>query len=244
MVKGLYTATLGMKPLMKKQDIISNNLANANTTAFKKSDLFVRTYLEHINNDTDDPFLNDEMAIDEVEIDFTSGPITITENPFDLAIEGKGFFNVKDSSGETVYTKTGSFNKSADGFLITKQGNRVLDETGNSISIDGKNFNVLSDGYIEIDGRITNKLKLTNFESPHNFRKLGDGNYGTTAKSVEIKNEKNYIRQGFLEGSNVSPVNQMVQMLSTFRNYESNQKAIHAIDETLNKAVNEVGRIR
>ncbi len=244
MVKGLYTACEGMKATMRKQEVISNNLANVNTTGFKKSELFARTYLSHVNNDLNQPFLNDEHTIDEVTVDFSPGPMVATGNPLDVAIEGESFFTVIGPDKSLKYTRSGAFTIDGNGQLSTLHGEKVLGETGRPIDINGKNVNINENGEVMLEGRVMDRLKMAQFKEPNFLLKKGYNLYEKGEKTEEIEPGFTKIHQGHLEGSNVNPIESMVKMISGMRNYEADEKSMQSEDETLNKAVNEVGRIR
>ena len=244
MVKGLYTACEGMKANLRKQEVISNNLANVNTTGFKKSELFARTYLSHVNNDLQQPFLNDEHTIDEVVVDFSPGPMVATENPLDAAIEGDGFFTVIMPDKSLRYTRSGAFTIDGNGHLATLHGEKVLGETGKPIDVHGKSMSINESGEVLIDGRMMDKIKMVQFSEPSFLVKQGYNLYAKSEKTEEIQPEFMKIHQGHLEGSNVNPIESMVKMITGMRNYEADEKALQSEDQTLSKAVNEVGRIR
>jgi flagellar basal-body rod protein FlgG len=244
MVKGLYTASEGMKANLRKQELYSNNLANVNTTGFKKSELFTRAYLDYVNNDLNQPFVNDEHTIDEVVVDFRPGPMVNTGNTLDVAIEGKAFFSVVNSNGEVNYTRNGAFTIDVDGHLSTLNGEKVLGETGRPIQVGGKKVMIADDANVVVDGQVANKIKMVEFKEPYYLIKNGSHLYSPSEKSEITDADYVKLRQGHLEGSNVNPVESMVKMIAGFRNYEADERAMQASDQTLNKAVNEVGRIR
>ncbi|OGJ85965.1 MAG: flagellar basal-body rod protein FlgF [Candidatus Raymondbacteria bacterium RifOxyA12_full_50_37] len=244
MVKGIYTANEGMKAILRKQEVISNNLANANTTGFKKSDLFIRAYVDQVSNDLRQPFINDELTIDDLVTDFSPGPMIQTGNPLDLAVQGKAFFTVMLDDETVAYSRSGAFTIDNEGMLSTLDGKRVIGETDKPIPIDGSHINILDDGQVQVDGRIVNKLKLSQFQEPNYLIKLGANLYQRSELTVDATSENYKIQAGYLEGSNVNPIETMVKMISSFRNYEADQKAMQAEDQTLSKAVNEIGIVR
>ncbi len=242
MVKGLYTSLFGMRPMMDKQDILSNNLANVNTSGYKKSDLFVRAYVDFVNTDEQKLFMNDNIRVDEVKIDFQQGPLIQTSNSLDLAIKGHGFFMVETPKGP-AYTRNGSFTLNQDGYIVNHHGQRVLAEDG-PIQVHGTQITVSQDGHVAVDGKYVCKLKILDFNEPYQLEKTGQSQFKPINEAAAKPAENFEISQGFLEGSNVNTVETMVKMMTAFRNFEADQRSIHAIDETLEKAVNEVGRVR
>ncbi len=247
MIKGLYTSAEGMIPLMAKQDQISNNLANINTTGYKKSSLVTRSFREFLKNDIEQPFVNEGTVIDEVAIDFSQGGLKQTGVPLDVAIEGEGFFTVDTPQGRR-YTRNGNFSIDSDKRLVTSKGFPVIatmgDGTESIVKADGDNFSILGDGTVVVDGDNVGKLKMATFDKPYKLLREGGSLYKTSNPDALVYESNDFkLQQGFLETSNADPIRSMVDMISVFRTYEANQKAIHAQDETLGKAVNEVGRL-
>ncbi|MFH1760140.1 MAG: flagellar basal-body rod protein FlgF [bacterium] len=242
MIKGLYTALFGMRPVMRRQDILSNNLANINTTGYKKSDLFVRSFIDFVENDEQKPFMNDNMKIDEVKIDFSPGPLVQTGGTLDLAIDGKGFFTVDTNDG-VQYTRNGSFTISNDGEIVDLNGNRLLGEDG-PLFIQGNRVTISPGGYVDVDGAIMGRVNVVDFQDPTKLEKVGACLFRNFGEELPQTVENIKLHQGYLETSNVNTVETMVKMMTAYRNFEADQRMIHALDETLEKAVNEVGRIR
>ena len=178
----------------------------------------------------------------EVRTNFEQGQLQPTENSFDLALRGKGFFCIETPEGER-YTRNGEFTKDAEGYLVSKEGYKVLGEDG-YIKIDGSNMMVDEKGEVYKDEQLVDKLKLVDFDDYKILRKEGDGlirieegiEEGPVATAV-------LVQQGFIEGSNVNSVKEMVEMLTMMRTYEANQKMIRIQDELLDKAVNNIARI-
>jgi flagellar basal-body rod protein FlgG len=178
----------------------------------------------------------------EVRTNYEQGQLQPTENSFDIALRGKGFFSIETPEGER-YTRNGEFSKDADGYLVTKEGYKVLGEAGH-IKIDGSNMIVNENGEVYKDDQIIDKLKLVDFRDYKVLRKEGDGlvrieegiEEGPVAASISVQ-------QGFIEGSNVNSVKEMVEMLAMMRTYEANQKMITIQDGLLEKAVNNIARI-
>jgi flagellar basal-body rod protein FlgG len=203
------------------------------------------------------------VEVNEVYTRFTQGAFKQTQNDFDLALEGGGFFSVETEDGER-YTRNGSFLIDRDGFLVTKDGFQVLGENG-PIQIKKNNFIVDEDGnifenaeYSEDPLRLVSmeenewnqtvlldRLKIVDFPKLRYIKKIGESLYTETdysEKAFIIENDRPKVRQGFLEASNVNPVIEMVNLIEVHRTYEANQKMIQAHDAMLSKAVNEVGR--
>ena len=280
MVRGLYTGASGMIAQMGRIDVLSNNLANVNTPSYKRDTPILKAFPEmlmrRINDDgvrTIPPGSYDLMPVigklgtgvevNEVYTRFTQGAFKQTQNDFDLALEGEGFFSVQTDEGER-YTRNGSFLIDKDGFLVTKDGYKVMGENG-PIQIKKNNFMVDEDGNVFENSEYSNdpmrlvsmeenewnqtvlldRLKVVNFPKLRYVKKVGESIYRETEyseKAYIIENERPKVRQGFLEASNVNPVIEMVNLIEVHRNYEANQKIIQAHDAALGKVINEVGR--
>ncbi len=244
MVNGLYTASRSMMNIMNKQDVNAQNLANANTTGFKITELATRSVVTIDKNDEQKLHQAEKQNLDEVYTHFTQGPLVQTGNHLDLAITGSGFFHVETPEG-IGYSRNGSLSLNAEGDLVTLTGKKVLDDNDNPIHIEGQNAQFQSDGGVFVDGIKIAKLALSEFPNPKKLLASGDGIFRNMQAKENIPDPATHseIKQGFLEGSNVDVVSTMVKMISQSKNYEANQRVIHAIDETLTKAVNDVGRI-
>lgn len=256
MIRSLYTAVSGLITLENKQSTITNNMANANTTGFKSDTLSMKSFDEvliqnrdkisggkNVNNQIGKLSLGAE--IDSINTKFTQGILKSTNKPTDLAIDGRGFFVVK--SGEnTAFTRDGNFRVGNDGYLITNGGDSVLGvnkSTGamEPIFVGTNNFVIDSNNGVNVNGRSTHSLALADFNDYSTLKKVGDNNYSAPNP---VYNTQVWAKQGYLEQSNVSISDEMVEMMTTMRNFETNQKMIQTIDETLGKAANEIGAVR
>lgn len=243
MIQGIYTAARGMTPLQQQQDQIANNLANINTTGFKQSGLFIKSYQKMVANDQLQPFVNSDIKADEVYIDYREGPMQVTNGPLDLMIKGRGFFSVMSTDG-VYYTRNGNFSLDPDGLLITSDGSKVMGTEG-YIRVDREHpITVTEDGEVMQEGNVKGVLKVVDFDAPYNLARNGESRFSPLLPGNTGRQSPGFsIRQGYLEGSNVEMIRNMVQMISSFRNFEADQKALQAQDETLDKAVNVVGKL-
>ena len=257
MVKGLYTAYTGMLNQQNKVDVIANNLANAATTGYKKegstSEAFDAVLAYKIKDQTSAfrgkkiGTMNLGVKIGENYVDYSQGAFETINNTYDLALSGKGFFCIEftNKSGETStkYTRDGSFTLNVDGYLVTKDGDYVLDEEGRHIKLDP-----LSDARIDENGTIfqndqrVTTIGLEDFEDYNYLEHYGENYYQPVEGATMIEADAK-IFEGYLEASNVQVVSEMVELISATRTYESNQKVIQTIDETLDKAVNQLGKV-
>jgi len=244
MVNGLYTARNGMMLLQEMMDNTTNNLSNANTTGFKKSLMASIAQVDIRRNDELKLHQDEDHQMSENYIDYSQGSLLLTENPFDLALENSGFFEIETPNG-VRYTRNGSFTRNGMGDLVTLQGNRVLSQDGLPINLEeSSDFFVSSFGRVYADGKEIAKLSIVDFANKRT--ELGREGYNLYYSKTGEAPERvvnTTVKQGFLETSNVNVVDSMVEMIRFQRNYEANQKSILSEDETLNKAVNDIGRV-
>jgi len=267
MVRGLYTNGWSMLAHNRKMDVIANNLANINTIGYKKETACLESFPELMIRRIYDTHssINPTSRVGPAELSadisqnfvfFNPGPTDWTERNLDVAIDdyegednasrARSFFTVEYTNAETGeaevrYTRDGSFVLGLGGVLMTMDGHRVLGE-GGYITLEGDDFMIGKDGQIVQNNEVIDTLRITSFEDPHALRKTGGNVFVATEESVEIPFD-GVLRQCYLEKSNVSPVTEMVDMITVMRAYEANQKMIHVIDATLEKACNEVARV-
>lgn len=266
--KGIYTALSGAIAQAKRLDTIANNLANVNTTGFKKDKQVFNEYLtanEQYPETLQVPRVTasiesfyDMQAGDRGYVDskgsytdFSQGPLKSTGNQFDVAVEGKGFFEILTPEG-VKYSRNGSFKVDSQGRLVTKQGFPVLREglgqnpESRTIQLETKNITISYDGDVYDGGANVGRLGLVDFVNPDLLQKSGNSLYSLkngADDQIVIANESK-IQQGFLEASNVNVIDEMTDMIAASRIFESTQKAIKAFDEMNGKLVNEVPRTR
>lgn len=257
MVKGLYTAYTGMIHQQKRLDTLTNNLANAATTGYKKEGATAAAFKEVMSykikdNSEGNPVkqlggISLGVKIGESYRDFSQGAFRITNANFDLALEGDGFFAIsftnKQGEDSVKYTRDGSFTMSEDGYLMTKDGDFVLDVNENPIRLDTtENFSVDILGNIYQGEQVVSTLGIVDFED-YNYLEAYGENMFDPVEGAQIIDSAARVYQGYLETSNVQTVSEMVEMITVTRAYETNQKIINSIDSTLDKAVNQVGKV-
>lgn len=255
MIRSLYTAVSGMITQEAKQDIISNNLANANTVGFKQDNLSLSRFDDVLiqNYDKQQGGQNVQNIIgklslgskvDGVRTDFTEGSIEETGKATDFAINGRGFFSVQNN-GTSYYSRDGHFHVDSRGYLTNDSGYSVMGKnasTGNVEPIYVGNAQMSSDanGNILLGGKPAYKLATVDFADYSTLSKSGDNLYtGSGAKVADVN-----INSNSLEKSNVNLISTMIDMLTTMRSFETNQKIVQSIDETLDKSVNQVGAVK
>lgn len=253
MLRGLYTAYTGMLNEQYRMDIMSNNLANAATTGFKKEGSTSQAYDEvmavKIKDLSENPNVPKRLGgmslgvkIGETYTDFTQGSLRNTENKFDLAIGGEGFFNIEftNKAGETStkYTRDGGFTLTKDGYLVTKDGDYVLGEAGRiQLSTTAGKTVIDRDGNIYQDGNLAASIKITDFEDRNYLTHYGETMWDVKEGAVERDVADPNIYQGYLEMSNANVVKEMVNMITISRQYEANQKMITTYDGTLEQSI-------
>ncbi len=258
MVKGLYTAYTGMINQEHRMDVITNNLANANTNGYKKegatSQSFDDVLAYKIKDVTEGYHLakrigvnNPGVKIGEGYTDFSQGPLKTTANTFDLALTDKGFFAIEytNKAGETSvkYTRDGNFTLTQEGVLVTQDGDQVLGTDGKQIKIDTQAETVIdTSGNIVQNGQIVGTIQVTDFADYNYLEHYGE-NYFQPIEGAQETEAPAQIYAGYLETSNISVVTEMVNMISIQRAYESNQKVITTYDSTLEIAANQLGKI-
>lgn len=246
---GIYMSAAGAMAYEKRMQVISNNLANINTSGFKKDKghFLIIDSPDSIKEDLEKKSISTGKQQPplwlqfETITDFSAGPMKHTGNPFDLALEGDGFFCIKTEQG-TQYTRNGNFSLDQDGMLVTMDGLPVLGE-GGPINIEGDTFTVGVEGNISVDGNLVDTIKIVRFEKPDALEKTENSLFAIADKNeVESKAENTGVSQGFIELSNVNAIRMMTEMIEVLRGYESYQKAIKTADEANAKAINDVGR--
>ena len=260
MLKGLYVAYTGMLQEQRRMDNLANNLANADTTGFKKEGLSSQTFetvlVDKIKDDSEGyryagriGKANPGVKIGESYVDWSEGSFQVTDIPMDMAIGGKGFFTVeftnKNQETTTLYTRDGNFQLTTDGYLVTTDGDYVLGKSGNAtqrIKLDPvKDVIVDQQGFIFQDGKSVAQLAITDFDDYNYLEHYGE-NYYYPVEGATQKAATGQVFQGYLETSNVSVVREMVDMISVSRQYEANQKVIQTYDTSLQTAT-QLGRI-
>jgi len=283
MLRGIYTAASGMAAMEKKLDIISNNLANVDLVGFKQDmaimkanpDMQIRRFDDDgklsfpLGSYDEAPFvgkLGTGVELNESYTVFNQGSLKETGNDFDLALDGKGFIAIETEKGER-YTRNGSFTIDKEGYLITKDGLKVLTETG-PIKIKSNNFVIDKEGNVyqnnefgQDENRLVlreenewketefiGRLKIVRFPRERELRREGNSFFYkdqfTGEPFIAEGNQRPNVLQNFVEAANVNPVTEMTMMIEVQRSYEANQKSIQSHDQLLGKLINEAGLVR
>lgn len=249
MIRGIYTATSGMIAEEMKTNTIANNIANANTAGYKKdihvarefkNELITRLYDQ--NDGGKDRELGSMGFGVITEANFTNhsmGSMQLSDNPLDVAIEGEGYFSVQTEQG-VRYTRDGSFKINAAQQLVTSDGYLVRGQGGAPITVLERGvIHIDPDGNVYSDNQNVGQLEMTNFANKIKLTKEG-ANLFRADEGANATPFNSKIRQGLLEMSNVNVVQEMVNLITSFRAYEINSKAVQTSDQLTDKAVNQV----
>lgn len=229
MIRALYTAASGLVAQSVKQDVIANNIANAQTAGFKRQRVVSESFSQALENQNkmlntkDRPNYPDSMVQSmsvsaSGDLDPSEGPIRQTGNKLDFAISGPGEFEISTPNG-ILQTRNGTFRVNASGELCAADGGKVLGQSG-PIRIPQGEWSITSDGSVISNGSVVDQIKI-----------------------VGAQPGKTELLQGSLEEANVNAVREMVDMITNMRSYEANQKVVQSIDRTLDKLINEAGRV-
>ena len=221
-----------------RQDQLANDLANASTPGYKADRSAESSFGELLlrNRTTGEPIgsLGFGAQISEIRTNLAQGPLRETDEPLDVALVGEGFLAVQTAGG-TRYTRNGQLRVEPDGRLVSSTGLPVLDDKGRQIVIKGADPTIAPDGTISVAGKDVAKLGVVSLKEA---RKEGDTLFSGTAGA---RPSGTTVRQGELEGADVNPAEAMVEMMVSMRTFESVQRVMHAIDETLGKGINGSG---
>lgn len=247
MLDGMLDSVKGCLKEEIRMDIISNNLANLSVIGFKKDTVSFKELLDQAQAaggraGTFQPGPLDASLI-SVRTDLSQGDIRATGDHLDLAISGKGFFQVEAPQG-IRYTRRGNFRLNSEGLLTTQEGYPVLGK-GGPLNLSGSTINIDEKGVISVDGAAVDQLNVIDFEKPENLLKEGEGFFrnGANEPGGPLPPETK-IKQGYIELSNVNAAMEMVDMIHSLRAFESYQKAIQVLDGINNKVINQVSRLR
>ena len=275
-LKGVYTALSGAIAQSLKMDTIANNIANVNTTGFKKDQQTFGEYLTAVEKEQDvmkvprvpasiesfyDMNGGDKAYVDAAGTytNFEQGSLKSTGGKLDVAIDGKGFFEVATPNGVKL-TRSGNFSIDANGQLVTKDGYPVLLEPqegadgliagetdSRTVHLGGSGEINISDAGEVFEGTTKlGKLSVVNAQNIDALQKIGNSYYSQKeSMNAEISSVKNpSLKQGFLETSNVNIINEMTDMIMAQRVFEGTQKAISAYDQMSDKLINQVGNVK
>lgn len=272
LLRGFYTAASGMVTQQRTQEALANNIANANTPGYKADEATIRAFPEMliqqmgtkklptergINLPVSQPIgsLNTGVYVHETIPNFAQGDIKETGVSTDIALinrqlpdeAGGLFFSVQQDDGEVRYTRNGNFTVDGQGYLVANEGYYVLDTAGNPIQTNNLDFIINSDGILETDDGQAIPLGITYIENTNALVKEGNDLYRAEADAnpaqPDLAGATFTVQQGFLERSNVDALQSMTKMMEAYRLFETNQRVLRAYDESMDKAVNDIGRL-
>lgn len=254
MIKSLNTAASGMAAQQSNMDVIANNIANVSTNGFKKSRAEFEDLIYHTAKEPGAATGMNSVSPNGVQTglgvrtaaiqkDFDSGQAVVTKNALDLQIEGSGFFQVLTPDGQVAYTRDGAFKKDPNGRLIDKNGNVLQPEI--TIPPGVKGLDIGANGEVKVIQGLSDtpqtvgQIDIVNFVNPAGLKALGKNLFSQTPSSGQPVttrpglNGSGYLAQGQIEASNVNIVDEMVNMITAQRAYETNSKVIQASDQML-----------
>ncbi len=256
---GLKTAATGMMAQQTRVEVIANNLANVNTTGFKRSRAHFEDLLYQTQQATQTVQTADAETLEAVQVGrgtrlaaveriSSQGPLETTGRPLDMAIEGQGFFQVELPDGQTAYTRDGSFNVSDQGVLVNHGGYTVA--PGVTIPEDAVEMGISKTGIVSVtvagsgESIEIGRIELARFTNPPGLRAIGENLFqettasGSPSRGYPREDGFGMTLQGHLEGSNVEIVQEMVEMITAMRAYEINSKAIQTSEDMSQTATN------
>lgn len=238
-----YIALSRQMGLRRHMDIVANNIANMNTPAYKAERLIFVEYLQ-----------NDKTASNKDELSFvqdigtmrdtSEGPLIKTDNPFDLAISGEGYFTIETPLGNR-YTRHGRFQLDAENRMVTGQGNPVLDDGNQQITIapGSGRVSISTDGTVSTNDGVIAKLGLVKFADEQQLKRGANNLYNTPDDQPPQPVDKPRIMQGMLEESNVQAVTELTRMIDVLRTHQSIGRAIEQEHDRQMKAINKLARL-
>jgi flagellar basal-body rod protein FlgF len=278
LLRGLYTAASGMLTQQRRVEMLTNNIANANTPGYKSDQAALRAFpelllsrLDKVNVPAKTPRslpwqptvgpLNTGVYMQELIPNFRQGDIKETGQRTDIALvngtlpvdattgqQGALFFVVQNENGDIRYTRNGNFTVNPQGFFTTNDGWYVLDENGQRIQLPSTDFTVSPDGTITAGNNRIARINIAFAANPNTLVKEGNGLFrsdnGALPSALGNPNVTYTLKQGFIERSNVDLDRTMTELMSAYRAFEANQKIVQAYDRSMDKAVNEIGRLR
>lgn len=239
MLQGYYSAASGMSAALLNQDILAQNLANAPVPGYRRQSLAFSEYVAP-QSETSTPSTSQPQHGTQVArhaSTFAAGPLQNTGNPLECAVLGDGFF-VLDGPNGPLYTRNGQFQISTGGELISASGYPVRGDSGSlRIPANAGQIVIAQDGTITADNAPVGRVRLVSFSDPSQLQRAGPTLFvAPTEVSPQVSTAQ--LRQGYREGSNVSVVNEMVQMIAGMRQYEAAGKAMRSLSDAMQQRIN------
>ena len=219
--------------------VVSQNIANSETVGYRRQVPIAHAQFDALVKDAADS-LTPTLAQSQVGVDFKTATLKSTGEPLNLALDGPGFF-VLDTEQGPLYTRRGDFHLAPDGTIVSSSGQALMGEKG-AMQIGSGMPTISTDGVVSVNGNPIDQLRIVNIVDSSRIESLGDGTYRADTSVVQ-DGERPLVRQGYLESSNVVPVNEMVQLMEIVRRFETEQKFALAYNGMLDKAISEIGKI-
>ena len=242
----MYKVLSGAIAQMRRLEVVSENLANVNTLGHKGGHVAFSEVLAQVSQSKDRP--GGMVAVGEQRTDFSQGILQQTENPLDLAIDGEGFFVIGTARGAR-YTRQGNFTRAADGTVITPLGDPLLGDSG-PIRVTGKDVHITPEGTVVTEEGEVGKLQIVRFANPNSLSKEGqglfrapDGSAQSASASSTTSSEGSSVLQGYVEEANITPVDALVSLITTQRQFEVYTRAMKTMDGATEKVLNETARL-
>lgn len=227
---GMTSAAGSLAMLERRQQVLANNLANVNTSGFKREQVFAR-------------LVDDAVAVTDTRVDLTPGTLTESNNPLDLAMEGDGFLVVSTANGER-HVRGGSFRLDETGRVVDGAGDPLLGEAGEiTLPVTGANrIEIDATGKVAVNGRDVARLRVERIAATANPEHEGGVRFLPDVSREPVPAASRRVKQGFVEESNVNPLTAMTAMIEVLHRFGAAQKTISTLDSVRGIAVNELGK--
>jgi flagellar basal-body rod protein FlgG len=230
-VGGLYSAAAGMAAQQAWLDSLSNDVANVNTDGYKQARIAFR---DLAYNQSDGVAVGTGSAAADAGRSFQQGPLSDVNDPLAIAIEGPGFFQVTRPNGQNALTRAGKFELDANGSLVTAAGDRLVPPIALPRGVDPSKILVAGDGTLSVNGRALGRITVVDVQTPTGLQPVGDNLFqATQASGAPVATNGSRLKQGQIEGSNVSLSDAMVDMVQAQRGFELQSRVIKTQDQLM-----------
>ncbi|MDA5193218.1 flagellar basal-body rod protein FlgF [Govanella unica] len=241
----LYVGLSHQMAMRRNIDIIANNMANMNTTSFKKEAMIFQEYMVTMK-DTAIPAARKVSYVQDKAVirDFIEGKFRPTENPLDLSLNGQNFFQVRQADGSIRYTRNGHFSLSPNGTLVTSSGLPVLDRGGSTIQFlpEDNEINVAPDGTVSTKSRgDIGQISVVSFANLGQLEKTGDSLFSSPQTPTPSQNYS--VMRGMIEDSNVEPIIEMTNMINVSRQYQMMARSLEDQQDLYSKSINRLAKV-